>query len=379
MRTFTLVSSLMLLAIGCGGQGTASLGFIPSNVTFRDLPRPTTDIELDDRTCGVRGEFDTDRATLTCFRPTRTLPGFPYLTAVLHQGDHGELALLAARSFRIAPGFELQLVGQRPAVLMALHGFAIEGSITAFNGNNAYTGAAGGASEPARESNGAGPGGGLRAAGTGAGAGGGSFCGSGGSGGNDTSPPIAGGAGGPQYGNAELVPLLAGSSGGRTGGHSGAGGGAVQLLAGTRLTVAETGQLNLGGRGGGWAGNGGGSGGAILIEAPQVFIAGFLAANGGGGGGGGTGENGADARHDGTAAPGGAGGGRSPPGGEGSAEARVDGAAAAHTPEQAGGGGGGAGRIRINSWSEAPPTLTGRISPAPGTRCMTVGAITPVR
>ncbi len=183
------------------------------------------------------------------------------------------------------------------------------------------------------------------------------------------------------FGNATLVPLLGGMNGqDAAGGHGGGAGGAVQITAGSSITIDGT--INAGGGGGVGGGvtvntagaGGGGSGGAILLEAPTVTIGGSLFANGGGGGGGGTninfGGNGGDASA--TAGSGanvtvgtGCDASGDINGGAGGTGASVTTAAAAGGPADYsticfgdpsfggnGGGGGGLGRIRIN-------TLTG--------------------
>jgi hypothetical protein len=134
---------------------------------------------------------------------------------------------------------------------------------------------------------------------------------------------LAGGTGGPIGGTAaiggvgevgfSLVGGCAGGSeffGGTLEAIGGAGGGAVQFVAGTSITL--NGIVSLGGGGGtanaqGASSSGGGSGGVIVFEAPKVSIgsSGGIAANGGGGGG--CGVAGGDGTPDGVAAPGGSG------------------------------------------------------------------------
>src|ERR1043165_7847810 len=111
------------------------------------------------------------------------------------------------------------------------------------------------------------------------GAGGGGFGQPGGRGGmaSNTGAASPGGAGGGATGNAMLVPLRGGCDGGSLGGLFGAGGGALQLISRTNITVSGIIAAN------GSAGAGGGSGGGILLEAPVLDVSGAIVANGAGG------------------------------------------------------------------------------------------------
>ena len=169
---------------------------------------------------------------------------------------------------------------------------------------------------------------------------------------------------------------------------TGNGGGAVQLVSGSSITLAPLAKINVGGGGGQWLGGGGGSGGAVLLEAPTVTVQGVIAANGGSGG-----ANSIDADASGytgtpnaTAAP----GGTNP-----STPVRTPAAAARRarlsmaqpgniqTPSgnvpmgaYGGGGGGGAGRIRINT-NSGSASITGVLSPSAGTSCVSQGKLLP--
>jgi PEGA domain len=194
---------------------------------------------------------------------------------------------------------------------------------------------------------------------TGAGAG---YAGTGGSGWD--------GAGGAAYGSGDLSPLFGGSAGSPGEGvdgftsHAGAGGGAVQLSACGSTTVGQSGVINAaggGGQGGVQYPAGGGSGGSILLEAPDVTIAGTVAANGGGGGGMGLGAGPGDGQDGRASADPAAGGPGTAPGGVGGFAPVQNGGSSV-----GGGGGGAAGRIRINTRSGTSPNLAGAtISPAP--------------
>jgi hypothetical protein len=199
---------------------------------------------------------------------------------------------------------------------------------------------------------------------------GGSYCGVGGaaavSGANEPT--------GQTYGNASISPLMGGSG---SGCNCGGGGGAVQIVAGTSITIGTNGFISAGGS----AGYGGGaSGGAILLEAPSVVIRGNLAANGGGGRGYANGStSGTSGTPNDQPAPGGApNGGTS--GGAGSAGASVNGGAAGAVldgvPGFSAAGGGGAGWIRINTVTGVA-NVTGIISPHMSTPCATQGTLAP--
>jgi len=213
----------------------------------------------------------------------------------------------------------------------------------------------------------------LQAGGAVAGAGGGGFGSSGGSGGSATNDHglATGGDGGSLTGNSILVPLRGGCDAGPwsgTAGSVGTGGGAVQLISRTKITVSGIVAANGSSR------SGGGSGGGILLEAPVVEMPGRLVANGGAGA-----ELclfrlilGEDGRLDAMPAIGAApcdtsiGGG----GGDGAAGTTLAGSGLSHTVSSgstfAGNGGGGVGRIRINTVSGGLHA-TGIFSPNPST------------
>jgi hypothetical protein len=206
------------------------------------------------------------------------------------------------------------------------------------------------------------------------GAGGGGFGTAGGSGGSatNTDGTAPGGTGGSPTGNPTLTPLRGGCDSGTYGTNSamGTGGGAIQLVTRTKITISGVVAAN------GSSFTGGGSGGGILLEAPLVEVSGSVVANGGAGAGGclipQVGENGhldaAPAMGGGTGCNGtGANGGN---GAAGTVPARggmnisiLDtGSALAF----GGGGGGGVGRTRINT---APGGFhrAGLFSPNPST------------
>jgi len=372
------VLALAGFAAACGGP---TFSFHPSNLPASFNFSATDDLVFGSGGCGPRAELDTNTGEVRCFASgggAFTVPFHASVTSSVVQSDTTKLMVFAGKNVTIDIGTELQLRGDRPAVILALGDMTIAGRITSQDAITQYAGQGGGFSEPAGAGpvQGLGPGGGNAV--TGAGAGGGSYCGLGGKGGDDVGTPTTGAGPGVTYGTVDLQPLRGGSSGGKQGNHAGAGGGAIHLAASGRVHVTSDGVVNMGGLGGGWFGNGGGSGGAVLIEGASVTIEGTVAVNGGGGGGGSTagGGDGANATGNLTAALGGAAGANGSSGGMGSAGDQANGAAASLVSGQPGGGGGGAGRIRINTHGGAP-TITGLVSPSGATSCTTVGAVTP--
>jgi len=211
---------------------------------------------------------------------------------------------------------------------------------------------------------------------------GGSFTGTGGTGGTGASAN----AGTP--GNAATPPITAlrggcpGQDGQATPGSAGHGGGAVYLIAGTKIDIGGDG-INAGGEAGGGGtpgpsgggGGGGGAGGMIGLDAPMIMVTGTgsLVANGGGGGEGGSGgaatagANGTDAITTGPASGGNGSTGSGGNGGNGSAGAAA-GAGMQGGPgtnaggNNGGGGGGGGGAGLIKTFGTA--NLGSQISPA---------------
>jgi hypothetical protein len=201
------------------------------------------------------------------------------------------------------------------------------------------------------------------------GGGGGSFCGTGGLGATGSGALAGDSNPGAAYGTSNLIPLWGGSPGGGAntqsldGNANGNGGGAIQISAAMSLTIESGAFITVNGSGGVSAGDesgeGGGSGGAILLEAPSVTIAGVLEANGG---------EGSDPNMDGASPPDDGGVATEPGcvGGNGGAAGQVNGASGGPGNGGYGGGGGAAGWIRINSGST---TVTGTVSPSLGSSC----------
>jgi hypothetical protein len=306
----------------------------------------------------------------------RCLPP-PVANFTTENGVSADLYVL--ESLSIDATAALTLRGSRPVVFAVADTVEIAGKL--------IVAAAGPLGGPGGYASGTVPGPGAGETAVSSGGGGGSYCllkdGGGGWGGTLSG---SGAAPGKEYGRPELIPLVGGSAGGdgSDGAPGGAGGGAVQIVAGSSVTVPLFGSIHAGGGEGAGAtrASGGGSGGAILLEAPSVVINGHVAANGGGGGQGSpNGERGSPASDDDRPAPGGgsqtADGGHSDgEGGSGSAanSAAKNGLPAANGTAGGGGGGGGPGRIRINTKS-GRATVGGILSPNLVSPCASQGVV----
>ena len=325
-----------------------ALGFTPSNFNPGGV------------SAGDAGAIDAVIST-AC---TNCLP----VTATTVMTTSGTLAdVYVLRSLIIGQTASLRLSGTNPVILAVLGTVEIQGQLLV-NGSTAAGGGPGPGGYSALANGGPGQGQpAFGAANPASNGGGGSYCGLGGSGGAPS-----GTASGPglTYGTAAIIPLIGGSAGGTSDANS-YGGGALQISAGQSITVSAFGAINAGGSAAtNVDGSGGGaSGGAILLEAPTVTIAGNLGANGGGGMSGTSG--GADATANSTAASGGV-----PYGGAGSAGTAINGTSGTSGTgaNATGGGGGGAGRVRINT-STGSASITGTVSPAMTTACATQGTL----
>lgn len=301
----------------CGGSGPSAGGlatFTPSNIGKLELPSELTDasIEHEGAVCFVNAETGES----DCLKGTNKF-------VAKRVGDYD---VLFAKTFSVPKSITVYLTGSRPVVVVATDSIDLQGSITV-----------GFAPQYEVDNDRARPG--ARTSGTGIGGsfyGGGSFCGVGGIGFDGE------GVAGAVYGSDRLVPLEGGSRGAGT--KWGKGGGALQLVAGSKIVV--DGLINASGQVG--DSGGGGSGGAVLIEAPTIAGKGFIAAIGG------NGRNNVNANKG-----GGAGGGMS----------GADGGDGTYAYS---GGGGGAGRIRLNGRNIE---FTGEIAPNEGTKCATKGTL----
>ncbi len=275
--------------------------------------------------------FDTDSGTQTSGTwPTST---------TIPQGSGGpDIRLVVVDSFRITAAAKLVVRGSHPLVIL-VHGDASIAGV--LDGSGVTTGAGGGGDNPACGSRTGGNGVGGLGGGTGGG-GGGALAAPGGKGGNGIDWP--GGAAGVAASGTSLVPLIGGCAGGDGGsdgglrGHGGAGGGSIQISARDTIVIGANGSILLDGgegSGGQYSGGGaGGSGGAALLEAPSIGVAGAtISANGGRGATGGGGAGGAGGG-------GGAGGSANTPGGS-------NGGAGGAPHASGGGAGGSVGAITV--------------------------------
>ncbi len=252
-------------------------------------------------------------------------------------------------------------VGSRPLVLVATNGsIVVSGTLDVASHRDEMPGAG---ADP-----GVGCGGGTPPSGASGGAGG-SLGGLGGIGGDGSGG--SGGMPGPVIATSTLRGGCAGVRGGASPGVVGGGpsGGAVLLIA-NGIGIAGTGTINASGRGGdGGAnlndgvrrgGSGGGSGGMIVFDAPSLMIDGTVMAQGGAGGEGNDvndiGDVGDDPSAAGVAAVGGSGcqGGNGGVGGTDDAGSKGTNASS----DGGGGGGGGAGIIRVIGGASIPSTGT---------------------
>jgi hypothetical protein len=329
-----------------------ALGFVASNLPPKDVPSNLLDA----------GDGGAPAATIT----TTCSNCLPVMPVTISQNDGSPADLYVLSSLTVDTTATLSFTGPNPVIIAVLGTAGIFGTVSVSANQTAAV--AGGFSSGPNP----GPGGGQTGIGAYSlsGGGGGGYCGGGGAGwalGGSNAP------GGPTYGNATITPLLGGSAAGGEAGSAtgGGGGGAIQIVAGTSITVGPEGVVTAGGGGGeGSNQGGGGSGGAILLEAPSVTITGNLAANGGGGG-----PAGANGSGNATAASGGLDGAGHLVGGSGSAGTTLPGGAGLTNSDAAeAGGGGGAGRIRINTASGSA-TITGVVSPAPTSSCVSQGKI----
>jgi len=365
------------------GDG-GSLGYNPSN--FNPAMLAVTDGGVPDAGAPLMGGA-IDWATA----PAVTISGScgysclpPPITVTMSDGTQAWLFVMRSLTVQTAATLTLTATGtatieQPPVIFAVLTTVDVQGTINA----SASQGRPGPGANGATGGGTPGTGGGGNGFGTNypdSSPGGGSFCGVGGTPGYWMLP---GAPAGGLYGNATLVPLVAGSGGGF--GHAndafGAGGGALQISAGQSILVRSVGIIAAGG-GGAFRTAAGGSGGAILLEAPSFTLNGIIAANGGGGGAyafnGAYPTGGGDGTPTAIPAPGGALDGVV--GGAGSAGPNVAGgngqagAADAAVMELTSAGGGGAGWIRINS--ACPSIAAGStISPSLTTACATQGGL----
>jgi hypothetical protein len=361
LRDPCLLATLALatLLVACDPRGGADpeidalLGFTPSNVALdAAMFDGVGDVVMDyDRTC-VIGAVATGR--LNCGTDADA-----YNVFEMQDRAGNDVVVVTMNSLTIATGTTVEVGEDVPLVLVALDRMEIAGDVTVQYGK------AGGAPGHGSATDGDGAGGGLPSAASPQNGTGGTHCGRGGATGDGVAAPDP-------YGNLYIVPLTGGSAGG--GRFAGAGGGALQLVAGRQLVV--DGAISAPGQGQDNVDAGAGAGGSLLLESQSVVIRGTLAANGGGG----ASENkrdGEDGQPGSIAAVGGVADGYAS-GGAGSAGTVLD-AEAGEAPTRAtlggGSGGGGAGRIRINVLDDQFEAPNGVFSPALDTFCAVTGAV----
>jgi len=354
------------------------LEFTPSNIDpLLEFSAALPTVRFEGSECALAASINTDDCSARCV----TLPDATCRIVPLTDGS--DAAVLVTGSVFIASDVQVDIVGERPLILVAAEEIRIDGRLRGLDVISNDIGVAGGYSARAGTGagDGRGPGGGEGSPGE-SGSGGGAHCGRGGDGGRKADDTWGNGPGGEPYGSAELVPLTTGSAGGSNGPSSGgAGGGAVQLIAGVRIAVGGQGVISMPGNGGNAnRANGGGAGGAVLLEAPYVVISGAIIANGGGGGAGelhgdglpgqdGTGnDNGGRADNGDYAANGGNGGTAELPDGRPGADLNAE------AGGSAGGGGGGAGWIRINTLADGN-LIDGMVSPGFSSGCASTGVL----
>lgn len=360
---------LAALLATCGGTstpanpdaGTAGFSFQPTNINLSDITanQATAVAENVVQDCTI----GTDPAS----------PGSDCFTSpivAIKQFDGSSVNLVVVKSLTVVGGVKVTASGKVPLVIVSLADLTWGGQLLANSTTAHFRLGPGGTLNLANATAGPGPGGGPAASSfLASGAGGGSYCGKGGPGGGSTIT-------GSSYGGLIIRPLVGGCAGGSGATNAGSGGGGVQLVAAGTLSVTLSGVITVGGAGGqiggvatGQNASAGGSGGAILLEALTVSVAGTLAANGGGGGGDYSQPPGGDATADANPAPGAPGGNSEGPGGAGGAGTSLSGGAGSVSGVlNAGAGGGGVGRIEIDSMS-GMATLTGTLSPSMGTLC----------
>jgi hypothetical protein len=330
--------------VGCESDGTACKTFVPSNGLAPSFSGASA---LPALVIPDGANIDTDTGVVSSSDGT-----------VVHDGSVSSLVTFGSLTIRVfaAPTLALHSIkvnGTLPIAFVAATTIDVDGLVdVSADGSNAGPGAAGsdslstaapfeGTSCNICSLYGAGGGGDAIAGGAG---GGGSNGGTGAV--AETGFLLVGGGGG----GSGLVPVLGHPDSVNPGG---GGGGAIQLVAGTQLTLA--GIINAGGGGGTSIMAGGGAGGVVILESPVVSIGavGGIAANGGGGAG--CFENGGDGTPDAVAAAGGSDSGLSPSmyggtGGVVSSTIATEAGGEGLPPSgqgSYGGGGGSVGRARI--------------------------------
>jgi hypothetical protein len=259
-------------ALGCATDGTRCLSFVPPNGLG---PALTAAGNAQAVQIPAGAQINTDTGVV---KDSASLP-VQISSLVVTQGS-SSIRVFIAKSFTIA---DVTVFGTNAVAFVAADTLDLTGVLSARG--------AGSGSGPGAQTTGACVGG----AGDLGGAGGGNATVGGDGAFQSVTLPYA-------HGGAVVAgfePLVGGCQGGAqtnngsTVASGGGGGGAVQLVAGTTLTISGKVDVDAGG---GASAAGGGSGGAVVLVAPRVAFTGGVFANGGGGGACGT--QGADGTDD---------------------------------------------------------------------------------
>ena len=358
----------------CRSNGTcgAPFPFTPSNFNPNALTVPDASVSID---CVAEYNSDNNAFNGWCG---------PQPSVFNYNQPTGEnVAVLVMPNLNVTDAGAIYLIGLRPVVFAVFGRAVVDGRIVAGPKPGSDDRGAGGSLlgvlAKAHCTTGIDGRGGTGVVGnnTSGGGGGGAYGRDGGSGGNGATLAGSGGPGGVANGNAEIIPLRGGCSGGLGGDFftgaalGGYGGGAVQLSVAGSLVIS--GSVSAPGQAGNGANNsndinagggGAGSGGAVMLEAGalRLFPTAAITAQGGGGGegdgdpqGGEAGDAGQDGHVDnGGVALGGAGnstrGGNGGNGGVRGTPALPGTNGTSASSRNGGGGGGGAsvGRVRFN-------------------------------
>jgi hypothetical protein len=335
-------------------------------------------------------KINTDDGTIDNFRPANTNPDATETKQGIVFFRTATMGVFSFNDLTIDTAATVNVVGTRGLALVSSNNIVIKGTLdgrpkdltgavcaVASAGPGGFAGGLGGVNS----GNGGGAGGGKGPAqviygGGGGGGGNGDTARAGGSGNNAAN---AGGNGGTF--TALAYPIVGGSGGGSgssSNARGGGGGGAIQLVAGKKITIGGFGALvgvNVSGCGGrdgimSSAPGGGGAGGTILVESPQIELGamGALVANGGGGGGG-NGNPGAVSDLSANSAPGGMGTSGYGGGGLGGANNFLPGNPGLNgvASTTGGGSGGTAGRVVILNLTGTLSAPSAIISPQLGT------------
>ena len=294
----------LLLVLICGCRGILGIEDVHVIDNFEDATTTPSDGGTDDAPPDAPNPGQVclgNHAVKVCVDPQTTDLQLPTTidtnvacTFTQPQSSPPSICVIAARSITQPNQKQTRVTGPRPLLLVATETISIGGVIDVSSHRNDTNGAGANTGNCGQAGNGAAA---IGSLGGGGGAGG-SLGGIGGTGGS----ALGGNPGGTSTASAVPTILRGGCKGGKggqlngsTAGLPGSGGGAVYLLAGTRIDLLGNSVLNASGAAGAGSdarcgGSGGGSGGMIGLEAPIVQIANDarLYAIGGGGSAGGS-------------------------------------------------------------------------------------------